>query len=166
MRRVGDAVGITAMAIYRHFPDRAALLNALADQGFADLAGQLAGRRATGSFDSQLYATADIYVQHALARPRLHELMFLKPRKGARRFPRDFKAGRSPTANLAVQAFQQGIERGVLRRDDPWELTFGLGALLDGAVMLYLGGRVDASAVQFRALVKRCVRRYLDGIRK
>ena len=34
MRRVAKAVGITAMAIYRHYPDRAALLNALADEGF------------------------------------------------------------------------------------------------------------------------------------
>ena len=34
----------------------------------------------------------EIYLDHALGNPRLFELMFLKPREGARRFPRDFKA--------------------------------------------------------------------------
>ena len=34
MRRVAKAVGITPMALYRHYPDRAGLLNALADEGF------------------------------------------------------------------------------------------------------------------------------------
>jgi len=37
MRRVAKAVGITPMAIYRHYPDRAALLNSLADEGFEEL---------------------------------------------------------------------------------------------------------------------------------
>ena len=33
MRRVASAVGITPMAVYRHYPNRAGLLNALADAG-------------------------------------------------------------------------------------------------------------------------------------
>ena len=37
-RRVAAAVGITAMALYRHYDNRDGLLNALADAGFADLA--------------------------------------------------------------------------------------------------------------------------------
>ena len=46
MRRVAKAVGITPMAIYRHYADRTALLNALADEGFEELAAQLARERA------------------------------------------------------------------------------------------------------------------------
>jgi AcrR family transcriptional regulator len=38
MRRVATAVGITPMALYRHFADRDGLLNALADAGFEKLA--------------------------------------------------------------------------------------------------------------------------------
>ncbi len=37
MRRIAKAVGITPMAVYRHYRDRASLLNALADEGFAEL---------------------------------------------------------------------------------------------------------------------------------
>ncbi len=38
MRRVAAMVGITPMAVYRHYSDRAGLLNALADTGFEELA--------------------------------------------------------------------------------------------------------------------------------
>src|SRR5579863_5442611 len=41
MRVVAKAVGITPMALYRHFPDRDGLLNAIADQGFAEFAAVL-----------------------------------------------------------------------------------------------------------------------------
>ena len=38
MRRVADAVGITPMAIYRHFPNRAALLKRISDDSFHEIA--------------------------------------------------------------------------------------------------------------------------------
>jgi AcrR family transcriptional regulator len=37
MRRVAEAVGITPMAIYHHFPSREALLNTITDREFAKL---------------------------------------------------------------------------------------------------------------------------------
>ena len=57
--------------------------------------------------EPRLLKMANLYVDHALAHPRLFELMFLAPREGARRYPHDFKAGRSPTANQLVPALQQ-----------------------------------------------------------
>jgi len=35
MRRIAEKVGITPMAIYKHYPDKDALLNALMLDGFA-----------------------------------------------------------------------------------------------------------------------------------
>ncbi|HEY0988043.1 MAG TPA: TetR/AcrR family transcriptional regulator [Kofleriaceae bacterium] len=166
MRRVGDAVGITAMAIYRHYPDRAALLNALADQGFAELAAALGNRRLPRDVEARLLRMVDIGVDYALAHPRLFELMFLAPRQGARRYPRDFKAGRSPTGNVLIASIEEGMASGVLRDDDPWEVMFEIGALIDGLVMLYLGGRMEGSPARFRALCKRALRRHLDGIKQ
>jgi AcrR family transcriptional regulator len=164
MRRVGDAVGITAMAIYRHYPDRAAVLGALADQGFAELAAAVERTRLPRAFAPRILRMVDVYVEHALAHPRLFELMFLAPRKGARRYPRDFKAGRSPTINPIVAALQAGMARGELREDDPWEIAFEMGALLEGLVMLYLGGRIGGGPRQLRALIRCSTWRYLHGI--
>jgi len=165
MRRVAEAVGITPMAIYRHFPDRAGLLNAVAGQGFEELAARLAAMRFSGSIEERLTKMGKTYLDHALENPRLFELMFLKPREGARLYPRDFKAGRSPTANLMVDVMKEGMENGYFRADDPWEIVFEIGALSHGLIMLYLGGRMNMSAARFRALYQRSFRRYIHGIR-
>ena len=165
MRRVAEKVGITPMAIYRHFPDRAALLNALADEGFRELAAWLAEQRLTGDVEQRLYKMGDLYLEHALKHPKLFELMFLKPREGARQYPRDFKAGKSPTGNLLAETVQAAMESGYFRKDDVWEITFEMGALSHGLIMLYLGGRLSTTVADFRALYRRSFRRYIHGIR-
>jgi len=165
MRRVAQAVGITAMAIYRHYPDRAALLNALADEGFQELAATVRRRRFQGAFDVRLLKMAELYLDHALQNPRLFELMFLAKRAGARKYPQDFRARRSPTATLMADVIAQGMTNGALKQDDYWEITFEMGALSHGLIMLFLGARLEATTAQFRALYRRSFRRYLNGIR-
>jgi AcrR family transcriptional regulator len=165
MRAVAKDVGITPMAIYRHYPDRSALLNALADEGFKELAARLAELRLKGDIEERLYEMGDAYLDHALENPKLFELMFLKPREGARQYPRDFKAGKSPTGNLMYEAVEAGVETGYFKDDDAWEITFEMGALSHGLIMLYLGGRLDATPARFRALYRRSFRRYIHGIR-
>jgi AcrR family transcriptional regulator len=152
------------MAIYRHYPDRTALLNALADKGFEELATRLSGKRFPGNIEERLTKMLEIYLEHALSNPRLFELMFLTPREGARRYPSDFKAGRSPTASLMVEVVQEGMERGYFRKADACEIVFEIGALSHGLIMLYLGGRMDVTPARFSALFRRSFRRYLHGI--
>ena len=164
MRRVAEAVGITAMAVYRHYSNRAGLLNALADEGFDELAQRLAAMRSTGSVERKLDTLLTVLLDHALERPRLFELMFLEPRAGARQFPEDFRAGRSPTANPTAEILREGMESGYLRQDDVWEIVFEMGALLQGMVMLYLGGRMAMSEQQFRKFCHRSFARYMHGI--
>jgi AcrR family transcriptional regulator len=174
MRRVAAAVGITAMAVYRHYPDRKGLLNALADEGFSELAEKLAAARLAGSVrrarsrstvGDRLTRVLDVNLRFALENPRLFELMFLTPREGARQYPRDFAAGKSPTANLMAELVEEAMASGYFRKDDVWAIVFETGALLQGLMMLYLGGRVGMSAAQFRAFCHQSFRRYMDGIR-
>jgi AcrR family transcriptional regulator len=165
MRRVAEAVGVTPMALYRHYPDRAGLLNFLANEGFEELASRLATQRFFGDIERRLTKMAEIYLEHALANPRLFELMFLKPRGGARRYPRDFRSGNSPTANLLAEAIREGMENGYLRRDDQWEIVFEMGALSHGLILLYLGGRIGLTPARFRSFYRRSFRRYIRGIR-
>ncbi len=166
MRRVAAAVGVTPMAIYRYYPDRASLLNALADEGFEELAARLEVKKFSGGVEEQLTKMMDIYLEHGLERPRLFELMFLKPREGARRYPRDFRAGCSPTANLLVEVMQSGMDSGHFRKGDAWETVFEMGALSHGLILLYLGGRMAVPPAQFRAFYRRSFRRFMHGIRR
>jgi AcrR family transcriptional regulator len=166
MRRVAGAVGLTAMAIYRHYPDRKGLLNALADQGFRELSVELRATTLKGGIETRILTALDVFLTFALRTPRLFELMFLTPREGARQYPQDFKAGKSPTANLMAELLKEGMATGYFRRQDVWPIVFETGALFQGLTMLYLGGRMDMSATRFRAFCRRSIKRYLRGIRK
>lgn len=164
MRRVASAVGITAMAVYRHYPDRSGLLNAVANKGFEELAAHFATTSFSGSFEERLSKMAEISLDHALKNPRLFELMFLKPRQGARKYPRDFVAGTSPTANLMAEVIREGMQDGYFRQGNEWEIGFEMGALSHGLIMLFLGGRMAVSKKEFRAFYRRSFRRYFHGI--
>jgi AcrR family transcriptional regulator len=166
MRRVASAVGITAMAVYRHYADRDALLNALADEGFIELADKLQETRLKGELETRMRKLLDTNLDFALSRPKLFELMFLRPRKGARQFPQDFAAGRSPTANPFAEMVTEAIRVGLFQPVDVWEVAFETGAMMQGLVMLYLGGRVAATESEFRKIVHRAMERYLNGIRR
>lgn len=163
MRRIADQVKITPMAIYKHYPDREAVLNAVADQGFEELAGTLDERRWRGGAIKQVVDRMEIYLEHAIANPHLFELMFLKPREGARKFPDDFVQRRSPTANLVADALAAGMEAGEIAKGDIWEIAFQLGALAQGLILLRLGGRVALSPEQFRKLYRKSITRFLHG---
>lgn len=165
MRRVAAAVGITPMALYRHYGNRNGLLNALADAGFVELTAKLAGLRPTGGVDRQLLKILDVFLDHAFDSPRLFELMFLTKREGARQFPEDFRTRRSPTANVSADVISHAMETNYLSKDDVWEIVFETGALIQGLIMLYLGGRVALSPSEFRAFCHRSFGRYLNGIR-
>ena len=154
------------MALYRHYPNRDGLLNALANDGFAKLAEKLAALKLKGSVERQLLTILEVFLDHAFERPRLFELMFLTRREGARQYPADFRARLSPTANLSADVIASAMEKGDLHKDDVWEIVFETGALMQGLVMLYLGGRVAMPQEEFRNYCHRSFRRYLNGIRK
>jgi len=166
MRRVAAAIGMTPMALYRHVANRDDLLNALADEGFEEVAARAAKAFLPAHPEKQLMKVVDVFLDFAFQNPRMFELMFLERRKGARRFPADFRAGKSPTANFSARALEAGMKQGIFRKDDVWEIVFEAGAMLQGLMMLYVGGRVEMQQDEFRAFCHRSFRRYLNGIRK
>jgi len=165
MRPVAERVGITPMAIYRHYADRASLLNALANEGFQDLAMRLQTLQLKGGVERRLIQVGNVFLDAALQFPHLYELMFLVPRDGARIYPRDFMAGRSPTFNPTVSILKDAMLAGELLPDNPVEIAFELSALSHGLIAMYLGRRIDQNEKQFRTLHRRSFTRYLNGLR-
>lgn len=165
MRRVAQAVAITPMAIYHHFPNREALLNTITDRQFDKLTGYIQAVPQSGSAESRLINTALAYVDYALNRPRIFEYVFSAPRPAARRFPDDFRARRSPSMNLVADAIENAMAKGFLKHDDIWEVAFTTTAHTHGYITLYLGGRINLGPDEFRALVRRSLRRLLHGLK-
>ncbi|WP_432975283.1 TetR/AcrR family transcriptional regulator [Dactylosporangium sp. CA-233914] len=166
MRSIAAACGISPMTPYWHFPSREALLEAVCAVAFDEVAEQWRGRERAAEPLADLVAIADLFIDFALARPRLYDYMFTAPRPGARQFPGDFAAGKSPTVNLIVEALTDGMRCGVLRDDDPVGLALTLAAQLHGLVALRHGGRIGIPDDAFRALCHDSLRRIFDGISK
>jgi AcrR family transcriptional regulator len=163
MRRVAAEAGVTTMATYRHFPNRETLLRTVAIAAQREV-GQKWGRRGDGDFDGQLAGLLDDLLDFALGQPHLYGFLLTDRRDGARRFPDDFAEGGSPTFDHALNAVGRWMDEGVLRRDDPLEVTLALTSCAQGLIQQYLGGRIGLSEKDFRALCARTVRRILHGI--
>lgn len=77
MREIARRVGVSATAVYRHFPDKGSLLTALAKHGLALLAD--AQHRAwsdAGGGEEGFAATGQAYVRFAIHNPALFRLIF------------------------------------------------------------------------------------------
>lgn len=165
MRRVAKAVGVTAMAIYNHFPSREELLRTVVDREFSKLADDTIHLPSGGTDESRLLGCLDTYIRYALEHPRIFDYVFSERRSDARRYPEDFRAGRSPTLNQVADIVSAAMDGGRLKRADKWEVALQLWAHVHGYLMLYRANRIDLSRAKFVDLVHRSMRRLLDGLR-
>jgi AcrR family transcriptional regulator len=165
MRRVAQAVGITPMAIYHHFPNRESLLNTITDREFAKLLSHIQAHPLNGTLENRIAAAMEGYVDYAFTQPRVFDYVFSRVRPDARKFPQDFRARRSPTLNPIADMLAGEMQKGLLKKDDVWEVAFALWAHVHGYIMLYRGGRIDLSEKGFRKLLHRSLRRFLHGLK-
>jgi AcrR family transcriptional regulator len=81
LRKCADAVGVSATAPQNHFPNKAALLTALAAEGYAELEAYMRkGIDDTADRDARRNAALLGYVAFAQDHPALYELMFARDR--------------------------------------------------------------------------------------
>jgi len=165
MRRVAELAGITPMAIYRHFPNRDALLKQLSDDSFNATAREWQALVQHPEPAQRLQSLFAPYLDYALRHPHLFDHAFLVRRDDARRFPDDFHARRSPTMNIAADTIAECMRLGVLKQDDPWAVAMSLSALQLGLIALYRAGRFNFDEAQFRAFCMQSMGRMLDGLK-
>jgi AcrR family transcriptional regulator len=76
LRAIARDAGVSAMAPYRHFRDKAALLAAVAMRGFDDLKAVLLDADQRADAVAALVAQGEAYIAFARANPALFRLMF------------------------------------------------------------------------------------------
>jgi AcrR family transcriptional regulator len=126
VRAAARRAGVSHAAPYRHFPDRDALLAALAQQGFRDLEKALEDRSGR--------ELGEAYVAFALERPERFRLMF---------------AGRGPAPDLQArfaEAFGAIGPAAALAGAAAWSLVHGL-------ALLMLDGRFETDAERVRQVL-------------
>jgi AcrR family transcriptional regulator len=164
MRRIAGMAKITPMAIYKHFADKAALIDALMLDGFVSWEARVRAIRAKDPM-RWLLAVSDAGLDFALSEPHRFEAAFLLPASHARRYPDDFAEGRSPVINLAYARIAEAKEQGLLGGANAQEIMLDISALMQGFVSMHRAGRFVNEA-EFRKAYRRAMRRALDSYAK
>lgn len=164
LRDLATEIGVSHVAVYRHFADKAALLNAVAVHGFGLLAQAMrdAGEGWNRDPEQQLVRQGAAYVTMAVRYPGHFAAMFA---------PQTAKSGQSPelqaVAEVAYQLLAQTVARRLQATQLPsahvhtealrcWALVHGLACLqLSGNLAACMGhDPMNASDEALQAFVK------------
>ncbi len=105
LRELAREVGVSAAAIYRHFPDKNALMAALAHEGLERLAqAQRQATRAAGGGPAGFLGSGMAYVRFAVDNPALFRLVFSAAHDG------DPLEARLDSVPAAMRDLRQDIE--------------------------------------------------------
>src|SRR3984893_7499965 len=140
LRAVGLKLGVSRTALYRHFADKAALLAAVAGEGFHTLRVQLVeaweqGGRGVEAFE----AMGTAYVRFAMANPSYYRVMFGGFVHDSTADPELAREGAGAFHALvdAIVALQQN---GLMRRDEPLQMARFIWTVVHGVAMLTRDG--------------------------
>ncbi|MFF8671012.1 TetR/AcrR family transcriptional regulator [Streptomyces sp. NPDC015242] len=164
VRDLARDIGVSHAAFRRHFADRRALLDALAESGFVRLGAEL--RAAVDAIDGEddlsarLHAFASAYVRFATENAALAGLMnSSKHRPGA-----------TAVAEAAAAAFgqigdliEEGQARGELEEGDPEDLGLIIYATVLGITSMLNSGMIEPGRLE--QLVDTAVTQFLRGAR-
>ena len=137
LRELAREVGVSPTAVYRHFPNKDALLAALGDAGLTRLgAAQAEAYAAAGGDRAGFAATGRAYVRFALANPALFRLVFAHGKAGAAHADKSDPAWDLLKRSTITLAGGEGAAADRLALQ-AWSIVHGL-------AMLMLDGRLPA----------------------
>jgi AcrR family transcriptional regulator len=162
LRELARRAGVSHGAPRRHFPDRQALLDALAEAGFTRLGAELrtAVDGAGEDFQAKLRATAAAYVRFATRDAALLELMFAGKH---REQSGDLHEAAERAFSVMLELIAQGQGDGVIERGEPDRVGFVLFATIQGIASLVNSGMVPDE--QLDELVTDAIAHFLRGSR-
>lgn len=136
LRALARDVGVSATALYRHFPDKEALLDALADEGLRRLGAlQAQAWLKAGGGIAGFKATGTAYVRFAHDEPALFRLSF------TRQMP-DRKEG-GDGGEVAYNLLRAGVGEALPGVKDPDTAALHAWSLVHGLAMLVLDRRIE-----------------------
>jgi AcrR family transcriptional regulator len=137
LREVARNVGVSATAVYRHFPDKAALLRALTEVGGERIAEYFKAAMAKERTGKDAFnAMGRAYVRFALANPALFRLMMSPALRGGATGEPDSQGMQMLVGALNdLSGGKMSSEEKYIRRLQSWSVVHGLAMLmLDGLV--------------------------------
>jgi AcrR family transcriptional regulator len=138
LRALARDVGVSATALYRHFPDKEALLDALADEGLRRLgARQAQAWLKAGGGRNGFKATGTTYVRFAHDEPALFRLSFTRQMSA-----RHANVG-GDGGEVAYNLLRAGVGEALPGVENPDRAALHAWALVHGLAMLILDRRLE-----------------------
>ncbi len=153
MRAVARRAGVSAMAPYRHFQDKEALLAAVAADGFREFAATLEVADRSVPPDRALLEQGVAYVRFACDQPALFRLMFGPPRQGAHPALKHDEAQAHGVLAARVAAETPAPAR-TARVLACWSVVHGLASLI-------IDGQIDTTGTTPEALAREVAAAFL-----
>src|ERR1700756_2402902 len=164
LREVARRAGVSAAAPYRHFADKAALLAAVATQGFVQLHETVNATAAkTADPAKQALAMGGAYVRWAVTHPDYYQVMFGSELDKTDN-PDVLAAGLRAFDDL-LEAIVRCQRAHLLPDGDPRQIAGPTWSLLHGVATLTIGRDLKHVGIQDdpQALAERALRRWLFG---
>lgn len=164
IRAVGRKAGMSAMAIYRHFPDKNALIDALMHDGFD--AWEAIVREI--EFDDPIRWIKRVvtsYAEFALTDPHRFDAAFLLPGSQSQTFPIATRPRPFSIIKSMVVQIEKAQAQGRLMDEPPMHFTLMMSALVQGLVSMHRAGRMGSDE-QFRASYQSATDRFLASFIK
>lgn len=137
LRALAREVGVSATALYRHFPDKEALLDALADEGLRRLGALQAQAWLKAGGGKQGFRAIGIsYVRFAHDEPAVFRLSF------TRKMPERQKDFAVDGSEIAYNLLRAGVGEALPGTENPDRAALHAWALVHGLAMLVLDQRV------------------------
>lgn len=165
MRALGERVGVSRTAPYRHFTDKSALLLAVAAAGFDRLNDRLQAVDAAAprSGVERIRRLGEEYVRFALENPAHYRLMY-----GAEAIARTEQPELRESANRLFEQLVEVIRAqqrsGRIKRQDPQTQAYVAWSAVHGLAMLVVEGQIKTT-VDVEALARQATATLLDGMR-
>ena len=165
MREIGRRVGVSRAAPYRHFPDKASLLVAVASAGFERLHARLAEVHADDPDASveRFRRLGEVYVRFALENPAHYRLMYGRDALLRQELPELREAANTLFEEL-VGVIARYQESGAIRADEPRTIAYITWGAVHGLASLLIDGQIQAT-VDIDALIRATTDAMLDGLR-
>ena len=153
LRGVASTLGVSRTALYRHFTDKAALLAAVAAEGFRMLREQTAhaweeGGRGIRGFEDMGVA----YVRFAVAHPSHYRVMFGADVSGTEHAQLAEEGGGA--FHVLVDALTTLQQQKLAQRDDTQLMALYVWATVHGVAMLAIDGRLGRDLTTIDALTQ------------
>ncbi|MEL6606228.1 MAG: TetR/AcrR family transcriptional regulator [Cyanobacteria bacterium J06614_10] len=163
LREVARQAGVSHTAPYRHFADKAALLSAVAEEGFIEFGQYLKDALIAGDPAGSLQAAGTAYVRYALDHPTHFRVMFSH-------FPESEPVD-SALYTVSKEAFQilvdiieAGQAAGAMKPGDAYLLALGRWSMVHGLAMLLLDGMLPNEEGSGIALAQDLIRQNLTSV--